>query len=84
MAVQEIIIYRSPVEKALWDMTSNGDIIPIAVGCLAALIVFLVLQSLGSKMVRGWNYGRTGALAVYGTGLIAIFAGIFAANYMWL
>lgn len=52
---QEIILYRSPVEKAMWDSLYGGDtpmLAPIITGVIAFFVVFLALNYVLSSMTR--------------------------------
>lgn len=40
----EIIVYRNPAEAALWNMLSNGEIFPFAVGIVVFFVVFLAMH----------------------------------------
>lgn len=47
--VGEIIVYRNPVEKMVWDGVMNGNFMPIVFGMVAFFIIFLVSYKLLEK-----------------------------------
>lgn len=51
--IQSVIVYRNPVEAAMWE---SGLIFPLAVGCIAALVVALVVASICSRLFG--DFGR--------------------------
>ena len=63
--MQEIIVYRSPAEAAIWRVLSTGEFFPIIVGACVALAVFLVIMQF-ERRVPYRNRGKlsTGALIV--------------------
>ena len=42
--MQEIIVYRSPLEAAMWRGMSDGSFFPIIAGIVVFFVAFLILQ----------------------------------------
>ena len=40
--MQEIIVYRNPLEAALWGSLGNGELFPIMVAMLVAFVTVLI------------------------------------------
>lgn len=56
--VQEIIVYRNPGEKAMWDMMMSADAFPIMAGVLLGVIVAVLTHQILGGYVRwlaGWR-----------------------------
>jgi hypothetical protein len=50
--MQEIIVYRSPLEAAIWQGLSSGEFFPIILGACIALVVFLFIMRFERKVPR--------------------------------
>lgn len=50
--MQEIIVYRNPLEKAMWDAASSGDFMPVIFGIGTFVIIFLMLDRIASPLSR--------------------------------
>ena len=66
--MQEIIVYRNPLEAAMWNSFMNGDFFPVMVGIAVFFAVFLASHAVackiwGSRGDRGHWVAR-GSLAV--------------------
>ena len=46
--VQEIIVYRNPMEKMFWDTAANGEYFPV----IAGIVVFFGLLLIGLKLLE--------------------------------
>lgn len=60
--MQEIIVYRNPLEAALWSSVMDGSFFPVIVGVVAFFCVFLAVnrvinngRSLGKNVKRNTN-----------------------------
>ena len=55
---QEIIVYRNPLEAAMWDSLMNGDGIVIIIGiAIAAMFCMVVMTTLEPLLRRTrWRY----------------------------
>lgn len=54
--MQEIIVYRNPMEAALWNTIMSGDFFPVIVGVAVFFLVFLGANRI---LNRGRNFGKT-------------------------
>lgn len=63
--MQEIIVYRNPMEAAFWHMAGTGEFFAIACACVAGFVMFLILHSLVNRLLRpkGWTYGTRNSVA---------------------
>lgn len=50
MSVQEIIVYRSPADKMMWDTLSSGVSFPYMVGVIAFILLIMCGQSIIDKV----------------------------------
>lgn len=50
--MQEIIVYRNPLEAAMWHGIMDGSFFPVIVGVLVFFAVFLGLNALLEKIDR--------------------------------
>jgi len=78
--VQEIIVYRNPGEKAMWDMLMSGEAFPIMMAVVVCVIVIAsfdhVIGLRGRRMVDrlvGWR----------NAGYVSLAAGFMAAVATW-
>lgn len=84
----EIIVYRSPAEKAFWDLMSNASIWPIIVGSVVGIITVLVTQSLinwigrnvKNKNVTFFLRSQSGNIAL----VLGAIVGFSVARWMWI
>lgn len=63
MNATEIIVYRNPAEKAIWDLMSSGVMWPVFVGALAGIVAGWLTSSLLTRLGRN-NGDITLAVAV--------------------
>lgn len=52
MTTQSIIVYRNPVEAALWEGQYAEYLVPTGAASIAALIVFFIALRFGKFIVR--------------------------------
>ena len=52
--MQEIIVYRNPLEAALWSAIMDGSFFPVIVGVVAFFCVFLAVNRVLNKG-RSWG-----------------------------
>lgn len=72
--MQEIIVYRNPMEAALWSTIMSGDFFPVIVGVVVFFLVFLgVNRILNKGRVLGKTVARNTKIAL-GLGALAGFA----------
>lgn len=48
---QEIILYRNPAEKAIWDAMSGGEIFPFMVAAAVFIVAFIVTAKALEKFI---------------------------------
>lgn len=78
--MQEVIVYRNPAEAAFWSMMTDGSMVPIAAGALAAVVVFL----LTNRVLVGRRMFNVPAWKTYTAFALAGAAWILVARYLWV
>jgi hypothetical protein len=53
--MQEIIVYRNPLEAAMWSSFMSGDFFPVMVGIAVFFAVFLVSNAVCVKIWGQWG-----------------------------
>lgn len=61
--MQQIIVYRNPLEAAFWNSVSGGQLFPILVGVVVFFAVFLTLNKLVEVVLHIPSWGRKAAVA---------------------
>lgn len=56
--MQQIIVYRNPVEAAMWNSVTSAEFVPIMCGIIAFFVVFLITQAVFDKLVYNWFYWK--------------------------
>ncbi len=56
--MHEIIVYRNPLEADFWHMVGDGQFFPVIVGVVAFFAVFLTLNAVVPRLLRGSNVTR--------------------------
>ncbi len=75
--MQEIIVYRNPLEAALWSAIMGGSFFPVIVGVVAFFCVFLAVNRVLNKgRSLGKNVKRNTDIAL-GVGVLSAVAVIF-------
>ena len=67
--MQEIIVYRNPMEAAFWHSMSNGELFPVLCGIVMFFTVFLAANAVMNKIWGSWGKRaamRTNAALVFG------------------
>lgn len=80
--MQEIIVYRNPMEAAMWQALMSGEFFPAVIGVVVFFAVFLSLHSLLVK-----RYGSWGKRAVMRTNValgVGILCGVLTIWKMWI
>jgi hypothetical protein len=83
---QSIIVYRNPLEKALWENLMNGQFIPIFAACLVFLVVLVGLLAALDKFFPRFAYRKDWKSSIVNV-LIWSSAGVAAAytvKYLWI
>jgi hypothetical protein len=86
--MQEIIVYRNPVEAMFWHALQDGQIFPIMVGIAVFFLVFLALNAatmrLNRRLVHHRMSMRAQAWASYAQLSLGAVAGTAVAVHMWI
>ena len=67
--MQEIIVYRNPMEAAMWHSLSNGELFPVLCGIIVFFATFLFTNAVMNKIWGSWGKAaamRTNAALVFG------------------
>lgn len=75
-----IIVYRNPLEAAMWEGASEPIMFPIMCAMAAAVITIVILANIGDKFFSRNDFYRKYGLEVM-CGIAAIVA-IFVYNWM--
>ena len=79
---ESIIVYRNPMEKALWESTMSGEFFPVIVGIVVFFAVLFATIGILNK-VRGYRSSRMTNFTNENIGLVvAAVAGIATIAYM--
>jgi len=49
--MQEIIVYRSPVEAAMWQMMSGGEFFPVFAGAIVGVLAVVLAARIFDKVL---------------------------------
>ena len=81
---ESIIVYRNPMEKALWESTMSGEFFPVIVGIVVFFAVLFATIGILNK-VRGYRSSQMTNFTNENIGLVVgAAAGIAAIAYMWI
>jgi hypothetical protein len=76
--MQEIIVYRNPLEAAMWNSFMNGDFFPVIAGIVVFFAVFLVSHAVARKIWGEWgDAGKRGSYGALVLGAAAALATIW-------
>ena len=78
----EIIVYRNPLEAALWQMIMGADFIPVLAGIAVFFAVFLTLYHILSNRFGSW--GKTGKQITYFSLSVGVILGVTVVRLMLL
>ena len=83
--MQEVIVYRNPLEAAFWYGVMDGSFFPIIVAVVVFFAVFLILNALAQKVCvfLGFWRGNQGVYATYASMAVAIGAAVLVAHRMF-
>lgn len=76
MTTQSIIVYRNPLEQAIWEGQMGGEIVPIMSGIILGVIVMLLTDNIISWDIKK----RFPYLSLYLGGIV----GVFTIWKMWI
>jgi len=77
--MQEIIIYRNPVEAVMWNAIMDGSFFPVIAGVVVFFCVFLAANQLLNK---GRSYGKNVPRNTNIALVIGVVAGIAAVLFL--
>jgi len=78
---QSIIVYRNPMEQAMWEgLMSSSSLIPIMLGLVAFMVAMLVIARVSERIYnyRQPNWMTPTMFVVSGA------IGIIVANFFWI
>ena len=52
--MQQIIVYRNPLEAAFWNATASAEVFVVGVGVVCFFVVFLLFKYFGKRKVKYW------------------------------
>lgn len=76
--MQEVIVYRNPMEAAMWKFVMSADFFPIICGIVVFFTVMLTLHSLVSK-----RYGYFGNRAKVLSNISLVLAAVSGIATIW-
>ena len=74
--MQEIIVYRNPLEAAIWQGLKGGEFIPVFGGIGVFFAVFLLSNAVCDKLWGSW--GEAAKWRTYGCLALGAAAGVVA------
>ncbi len=75
--MQEVIVYRNPMEAAIWNGIMNSDF-PIILFCVLMLVISVGLFALQNKfIINKWWYNKYNEWVLAGTLLVSGVASYF-------
>lgn len=80
--MQEIIVYRNPLEAQFWGALSSGQLFPIIVGTIVAVVTVILVEEQAFNRIYG-RFGRpkwTGNVSLF----IGAVAGVATSYFMWI
>ncbi len=80
--MQEVIVYRNPMEAAMWHALSGGEFFPIIVGIVVFFAVFLTVNALLNKWYGSW--GKAAQMRTQGALTAGVVAGVLTVWKMWI
>lgn len=72
--MQEIIVYRNPLEAAVWHSIMSGDFAIIIMGAILALAFFLGSHRILERRVQYRNRGRLANILLAVSGVVWVAA----------
>ena len=80
--MKEFIVYRNPLEAAIWGSLSNGGLFPILVAMFVAVVVIVVGICLVDRYVAR-SYGKTQKHKRWSNAVLVLGA-VAAALVLWV
>lgn len=79
--MQSIIVYRNPLEAAIWEGMSNGNFFPFIVASFVCVFFVMIYSSIEQKIYRKNNKRNTSNTGVV---IVAAISYIGTVYLMWL
>lgn len=80
--MQEIIVYRNPLEAQLWGALSSGQLFPIIMGMIVAVAVVVLVERVFDELFG--MYRRPTKWTINAGLFIGAVAGIATSYFMWI
>lgn len=79
--MQSIIVYRNPLEAAMWEGMSNGNLFPFIVASFVCVFAVMIYSSIEQKIYRKLNKRNTSNTGVVIAAAISYIGTVYL---MWL
>lgn len=79
---QSIIVYRNPLEQAIWEGAFGAQLSCIIFGIVAFFVVFLLLNKITTSVVG--NFGKKAQIATNVNLVLGAVAGVATIYFTWL
>lgn len=79
--MQEIIVYRNPLEAQLWGVLSSGQLFPIIIGLIVTVAAAVIAEWAFGKIFGVYRRPKWTSNASL---FIGGFVGIFTSYFMWI
>jgi hypothetical protein len=79
--MQEIIVYRNPLEAQFWGALSSGQLFPIIIGVIVAVAMVVIAEWAFGKI---FGVHRRPKWTSNASLFIGAFVGIFTSYFMWI
>jgi hypothetical protein len=80
--MQEVIVYRNPMEAAMWQLVTSGEFFPVIVGVIVFFAVFLTANSVCARIWGQW--GQAATYRTYACIALGAIAGAVTVWKMWI
>jgi len=79
--MQSIIVYRNPLEAAIWEGMSNGNFFPFIVATFVCVFAVILYSEIETKIYRKLNKRNNSSTGVV---IVAALSYIGTVYWMWL
>lgn len=80
----EIIVYRNPIEKMIWDILLTGEYFPVFAGCIVFIVMFLISHTICCKFIKGYNYSYKYKWLIWVLFAISLLFAIITVYYLFI
>ena len=80
--MQQVIVYRNPLEAAFWNMTASAEMFVIGVGVVCFFVSYLTLNHLIESKLKIKRYNRSNY--DYAAFVISALISLFVIYKMWV